>query len=97
MVKVTKSYTRQSTNTPWFNSTAQAETHFAYMSTNHNRTSSFQDSANGLVRTYTIIYPDFEAYASFISDDTIQNGISTRKLYNYNNNITESFAAKETI
>jgi hypothetical protein len=97
MVKVTKSYTRQSNLTPWFNSTAQADTHFTYMSNNHNRTASFQDSVNGLVRTYTIIYPDFDAYVNFINDDTIQNGISARKLYNYNNGISESFATKETI
>ena len=97
MVKVTKSYTRQSNLISWFNSTAQAETHRTYMSNNHNRTSSFQESANGLVRTYTIIYPNIEAYTAFTNDDTIQNGISARKLYNYNNSISESFATKETI
>jgi len=98
MVKVTKSYTRQSTNTPWFNSTAASQTHKAYISNNHSgRSSSFEESANGLVRTHTIKYPDFEAYMSFVEDGIIQNGISTRKQYNYNNNILESNLTQETI
>ena len=97
MVKVTKSYTRQNINTPWFNDTLAALSHRTYISNNHNRSSSFQESQDGLIRIYSIIYPNIEAYTNFISDDNIQNGISTRKLYNYNNSISESASAKETI
>ena len=97
MVKVTKSYTRQSTNTSWYNSTTSAEAHRAYVSKNHNRSSTFQESADGLVRLYSITYPNFEAYIAFTEDNIVQNGISTRKQYNSNNNILESTPTLETI
>lgn len=90
MVKVTKSYTRRDTNTSWFNNTTAGETHRTYVSNNHNRSSTFQESGDGLVRLYSIIYPNFEAYIAFIEDTIVKNGIATRKQYNYNNNILES-------
>jgi hypothetical protein len=93
MIRVSRTFVRPNTNTSWYHDTPEGQIVTANRIAKYgNKLSNpvVNESTDGKTWTHNVTWASQEDYNIAMSDSSITNGITKRKLYNNLNGIVES-------
>ena len=89
-IKTTMTFTRPSTDIPWFEPSDIFKTYHmeTYVNTGKRTLGEETESDDGLTKTWVAITPDDETLRAYAQDSNIQGMLNARDLYCIQNNIS---------
>ena len=89
-IKTTMTFTRPSTDIPWFEPSDIFKTYHmeTYVDTGKRTLGEETESEDGLTKTWVAITPDDETLRAYAQDSNIQGMLNARDLYCIQNNIS---------
>ena len=89
-IKSTMTFTRPSTDIPWFEPSDIFKTYHmeTYVNTGKRTLGEETESEDGLTKTWVAITPDDETLRAYAQDSNIQGMLNARDLYCIQNNIS---------